>query len=77
MISEGSSDTKDWSNDTENSALLHHKNKWHCKTWEIIKYFSFTVFFLQNDAVLVSLKYIFYKYLKILPTPNIWMAVYI
>ncbi len=26
MISEGSRDTKDWSNDAENSAL-HHRNK--------------------------------------------------
>ncbi len=26
MISEGSCDTKDWSNDAENSAL-HHRNK--------------------------------------------------
>ncbi len=31
MISEGSCDTEDWSNDAENSAL-HHKNKLHFKT---------------------------------------------
>ncbi len=31
MISEGSCDTEDWSNDAENSAL-HHRNKWHFKT---------------------------------------------
>ncbi len=30
MISEGSRDTEDWSNDAENSAL-HHKNKLHIK----------------------------------------------
>ncbi len=29
MISEGSCDTEDWSNDAENSAL-HHRNKLHC-----------------------------------------------
>ncbi len=28
MISEGSRDTEDWSNDAENSAL-HHRNKLH------------------------------------------------
>ncbi len=28
LISEGSCDTEDWSNDAENSAL-HHRNKWH------------------------------------------------
>ncbi len=30
MISEGSCDTDDWSNDAENSAL-HHRNKLHLK----------------------------------------------
>ncbi len=30
MISEGSRDTEDWSNDAENSAL-HHKIKLHIK----------------------------------------------
>ncbi len=30
MISEGSCDTEDWSNDAENSAL-HHRNKLHFK----------------------------------------------
>ncbi len=30
MISEGSCDTEDWSNDAENSAL-HYRNKWHLK----------------------------------------------
>ncbi len=30
MISGGSCDTKDWSNDAENTAL-HHKNKLHLK----------------------------------------------
>ncbi len=32
MISEGSRDTEDWSNDAENEAL-HHRNKLHSKTY--------------------------------------------
>ncbi len=32
MISEESSDTEDWSNDAENSAL-HHRNKLHFKIY--------------------------------------------
>ncbi len=32
MISEGSCDTEDWSNDAENSTL-HHKNKLHLKKY--------------------------------------------
>ncbi len=32
MISEGSCDTEDWSNDAENSAL-HHRNKLHLKIY--------------------------------------------
>ncbi len=32
MISEGSYDTEDWSNDAENSAL-HHMNKFHLKKY--------------------------------------------
>ncbi len=32
MISEGSRDTEDWSNDAENSAL-HHRNKLHFKVY--------------------------------------------
>ncbi len=32
MISEGSCDTEDWSNDAENSAL-HHRSKLHFKKY--------------------------------------------
>jgi len=32
MISEGSCDTEDWSNDAEKS-VLHHRNKLHFKTY--------------------------------------------
>jgi len=31
MISEGSCDTEDWSNDAENLALHHRKKKWYFK----------------------------------------------
>ncbi len=34
MISEGSCDTEDWSNDAENPAL-HHRNKLHFKYFKI------------------------------------------
>ncbi len=34
MISEGSCDTEDWSNDAENSAS-HHKNKLRVKIYQI------------------------------------------
>ncbi len=34
MISEGSCDTEDWSNDAENSAL-HHRNKYILKYIQI------------------------------------------
>ncbi len=55
MISEGSCDTEDWSNDAENSAL-HHRNKLHFKMYSnrkqvyffLSKYYSFTVYFRQN-----------------------------
>ncbi len=32
MISEGSCDTEDWSNDAENTAL-HHSNTFYCKVY--------------------------------------------
>ncbi len=64
MISEGSCDTEDWSNDAENSVLLH-KNKLHFKIYsnrkqlfQIVIIFhnitELTVFFVQINAVLVS-----------------------
>ncbi len=54
MISEGSCDTEDWSNDAENSAL-HHRNKLH-----------FKIYFKKKTVVLncnnISQKYcIFYN----------------
>jgi len=38
MISEGSCDTEDWSNDAENSAL-HHRNILKCQIYENSKWF--------------------------------------
>jgi len=32
MVSEGSWDSEEWSNDAENSAL-HHRNKWYFKIY--------------------------------------------
>ncbi len=57
MISEGSCDTEDWSNDAENSAL-HHRNKLHSKIYsnrktvllncyKISQYYCFTVFLIK------------------------------
>ncbi len=39
MISEGSYETQDWSNDAENSAL-HHRNKLHFKIYSVPFYFK-------------------------------------
>jgi len=33
MISEGSCDTEDWSNDAENPGINHHRNKLHFKIY--------------------------------------------
>ncbi len=62
MISKGSCDTEDWSNDAENSAL-HHKNKLHYKVIIIenssFKLHCFTIllfllYFDQINAALVN-----------------------
>jgi len=53
MISEGSCDTEDWSNDAENSAL-HHRNKLHLKI-QLEKIF-------QMNAALVSIRDFFQKH---------------
>ena len=50
MISEGSCDTEDWSNDAENSAL-HHRNKLHLK-----KILLFYCNFDQINAASVSIR---------------------
>jgi len=45
MISEGSCDTEDWSNNAENSAL-HHRNKLHFKIYLDNTVIFFTLFSL-------------------------------
>ncbi len=54
MISEGSCDTEDWNNDTENSALITEINKIYSnvkRLFEIVIIFHnitfFTVFFIK------------------------------
>ncbi len=44
MISKGSCDTEDWSNDAENSAF-HHRNKLHLKIHFNIKLFKSAIIF--------------------------------
>ncbi len=61
MISEGSRDTEDWSNDAENSDL-HHKNKVWFKIllntklyFNVSQYYCFYCIFDQINSVLVSI----------------------
>ncbi len=57
MISEGSCDTEDWSNDAEIS-VLHHRNKLNVITYSSKKYFTILVFygiFDQTNAAYVSI----------------------
>ncbi len=63
MISEGSCDTEDWSNDAENSAL-HHKNKLYKYKTDILScnnifqyYSSYCVFDQINAALLRDLTF--------------------
>ncbi len=64
MISEGSCDTEDWSNDTENSAL-HHKNKSNLKIYCNKKTFqNITVLtvIVHSIEALVNIRDFFQKY---------------
>ncbi len=78
MISEGSCDTEDWSNDAENSAL-HHRNKLHLKyikmkncylnSNNISQYCNFYCIFHQINAALISIRdffkeHTFTRYIK-------------
>ncbi len=56
IISEGSWDTEDWSNDAENVAL-HHRNKWHFKIY-------------SNRKQLFEIVIIFHKYYSFLWWPS-------
>ncbi len=70
MISEGSCDTEDWSNDAENSAL-NHRNKLHfhiCSnrkqlfSVKNISQYCFCCIFDQINAVLVNRSDLFIKH---------------
>ncbi len=50
MISEGSCDTGDWSDDAENSAL-HHRNKLHFKVYSNRKSIFLNVIIFYNTTV--------------------------
>ncbi len=83
MISEGSRDTEDRSNDEENSAL-RHRNKWHFtiyynwKHFKLYKYFIILLFYCnQTDEVLVKKRDFFQKHFKISQTLNFLTALYI
>ncbi len=69
MISEGSCDTEDWSNDAENSALitginyiLNDKNS-SCNNFS--QYYSFYCILDQINAALVNIRDFFQKTFKI------------
>jgi len=59
MISEGSCDTEDWSNDGENSGL-HHRNKLHFKIYSNRKQF-FDIVIIFNNITVFTLFLIKYK----------------
>ncbi len=70
MISEGSWDTEDWSNDAENSAL-HQRHKLHFAIYSQKKKIilnnnisQYYCFIYQINAVLVSIRDIFQKHKK-------------
>ncbi len=54
MISEGSCDTEDWSNDAENSAL-HYRNKLHLTIYYNRKQLFYIVIIFQNITVVAVL----------------------
>jgi len=60
MVSKGSCDTEDWSNDAENSAL-HHRNKLN---FAPPLYYMFYSIFDQINAYLVSIRDFFFKNTK-------------
>ncbi len=86
MISEGSCDTEDWSNDAENSAL-HHRNKLHLTLYYTIEnscfklqsFFTILLYLLHfwsNTCSLDEHKKRFEKHLKILQMTNFWIVLY-
>ncbi len=71
MISEGSCDTEDWSNDAENTAA-HHRNKLHFTIYShrkqifeiVIIFYNFYCICDQINAALVSRRDFFQKHEK-------------
>ena len=53
MISEGSCDTEDWSNDAENTALIS-KNELHFKIYSHLKQIFSTVIIFHNITVILK-----------------------
>jgi len=56
MISKGSCDTADWSNDAENSAL-HNRNKLHFRIYYNRKQLFIIVIIFHNITVFFLIKY--------------------
>ncbi len=50
MISEGSCDSEDWSNDAENTSL-HRKNEWHFSMYKNKKQLFENIILFHNNAV--------------------------
>ncbi len=82
MISGGSCDTEDWSNDAENFTL-HHMNKLHFKIVSNFFFFILNCVICHNITVFTVCNQIKQpwwaqetSFKKILPTPNFWMVVY-
>ncbi len=78
MISEGSCDTEDWSNDAENTAL-HHKNKLHLKIYSNRNCnFKCLLYFWSHKCSLGEHKIILPKTLKKSYRPQtIWTVIYL
>ncbi len=51
MISEGSCEAEDWSNDAENSALHHRNNKLNFILFKLQNYFEYSIFDQINAAL--------------------------
>ncbi len=86
MISEGSCDSENWSNDAGHS-VLNHRNKLHFKIYShrkklfwiviiFIQYYCFYCIFDQINIPLVSRRDFIQKHKKFWLAPNLWMIVY-
>ncbi len=59
MISEGSCDTKDWSNDADENSALHHRNKLQFEVYQNRKPVLEIAIILHNITVLYIYIYIY------------------